>query len=46
MFQTQSLRKIVKNSQGSEDFSESGGKVGKNTYTGGVESTRWQVPWK
>ena len=34
-------KKIIKNSLSSEDFSDSG-KVGKNTYTGGVESTRWQ----
>ena len=32
---------MVKNSVNSEDFSDSG-KVGKNAYTGGVESTRWQ----
>jgi hypothetical protein len=30
---------MVKNSVNSEDFSDSG-KVGKNAYTGGVESTR------
>lgn len=32
---------MVKNSVNSEHFSDSG-KVGKNAYTGGVESTRWQ----
>ena len=40
-FQIQPRRKMVKNSVNSEDFSDSG-KVGKNAYTGGVESTRWQ----
>ena len=40
-FQNQAWKKIIKNSLSSEDFSDSG-KVGKNTYTGGVESTRWQ----